>query len=262
MVYADVDSATYASLRHNVWDEVGPSPAADAFYLDARAKVHERFLAEVGPPDGRRLLDVGCGLGAFLMRAQEAGWDIYGCDTSSAWVERARKVTSKERIHLGEVTPELHGGQRYELVTAWDVIEHVHEPLEFLRSVRQLLAPGGRLFLRTPNFDYVWPVYGLRRHILREDVRLGPLHHVVYFSSRTLRAARSATGFAAERWPVLVPPQVPLGNPPPDESARVAGGAAIRLKNVWAGLADRVSATTGGRVTIGSDLDVIAAPRP
>ena len=252
MVYADVTRETYLAARHNAWDESRLDQATLAFYETAREAVHERFLDLMGPPAGRRLLDVGCGIGAFLARAQRRGWDVYGCDTSEHWAGLAQQRVGAERVSHGEAAS-IIGDRTFDLVTMWDVIEHVYDPLPLLRELRAALAPGGRLFIRTPNIAYVLPVYGVRRR-LGQPVELGPLNHVVYFGARTMDRALRDAGFVPGAPVVLVPPQVPVVEDPE------LGAVSVRIKNAWAGLADTAARLTRGRVLVGSDLDVIAAP--
>jgi 2-polyprenyl-3-methyl-5-hydroxy-6-metoxy-1,4-benzoquinol methylase len=257
VVFSDIDAETYASEQRNVWHDDELAPATIAFYRSARARVHERFLARMKPSGAGRLLDVGCGLGYFVARARESGWDAYGCDAAEGWVKRARALVGEQRIALGAPAPGMLGGLRFELITAWDVLEHVHDPLPFLRAVSALLAPGGAMFIRTPNLAWVYPTYGIRRHLLGEEIELGPLNHVVYYTVATLGRALDAAGLEARAWPVLPPPQVGFANRNPSEAGQTS--AVTLVKNVHAGLADRLARLTVGRLVLGADLDVVAS---
>jgi SAM-dependent methyltransferase len=236
MVFSDVSAAEYEATRHNAWDEEELDAAARRFYDDARRRPIADFLALLGTPRGR-LLDVGCGLGVLLEQALEAGWDAHGCDTSGAWVREARARVGADRVVHGSVPTTGH----FDVVTAWDVIEHVHDPLPFLAELGRRLAPGGRLFLRTPNLDYVLPVYAARRRLGRPG-ELGPLNHVVYFTARTLRKALDQCELTPRAWPALVPPQV----------------GPARAKNAYAGAARAIARGSAGRFVLSSDLDVLA----
>lgn len=257
LVFSDVDSAAYAAAAHNVWHDDELEAETEAFYGTARARAHQQLLQRLEPGDSRRLLDVGCGLGYFLQRAAAAGWSAYGCDTSEPWVRRAGATTgTPERIARSEPRAGLFGGG-FDLITVWDVLEHIHDPLPFLRAVTDLLVPGGHVFIRTPNIGWVYPTYVIRRHLLGAKVSLGPLNHVVYYSSRTLSRALTAAGLRALCWPVLPPPQVGIGNRDPGSAGERSAGTLF--KNTHAAAADRLARATGGRVVAGADLDVIAA---
>jgi 2-polyprenyl-3-methyl-5-hydroxy-6-metoxy-1,4-benzoquinol methylase len=255
VIYSDVDALTYATAGRNDWHEEELDIDTRAFYGSARELAHERFLTRFFASRTSRLLDIGCGLGYFMARAAARGWIAYGCDTSEQWLRHAAAVTGHpERLACSEPTAGLHGGN-FELITIWDVLEHVHEPLPFLRAAADLLAPGGRLFIRTPNIAWVYPTYAARRHLLGADVTLGPLNHVVYYSAGTLRRALAAAGLSAIAWPVLPPPQVAIGNRRPELAGRRT--ATTLLKNVHAAAAERTARITRGQVVLGADLDVV-----
>jgi SAM-dependent methyltransferase len=92
-------------------------------------------LADYGIKDGSRVLDVGCGNGAFVHEAVEAGLDAWGVEPGAD----ASQVP--ERTHVGELP--LH-----------DVLEHVLDPLEMLCEINRILKPDGKLFIDSPNFTY------------------------------------------------------------------------------------------------------------
>jgi SAM-dependent methyltransferase len=147
-------------------------------------------------------------------------------------------------------------GSRFDLVTAWDVLEHVHDPLPFLESLAAVLAPGGRVFIRTPNLSWILPTYAFRRHLISEQIELGPLNHVVYYTAPTLRRALLQVGLDPIAWPVLPPPQVGFGNRDPSHAGRRT--AVTIAKNAYARSSDVVARASGGKVVAGADLDVVA----
>jgi SAM-dependent methyltransferase len=259
-VFSDVSAERYAAEQHNVWHEEHLSEATTAFYGTARALAHGRFLSRFPPFGARRMLDVGCGLGYFVRRALDAGWDAYGCDTSETWTRIAREQVGADRIACGPAHEGPLANARYELVTAWDVLEHVHDPIPFLRSLRTLIAPGGRLFIRTPNLSWIYPTYMARRHLLREEIELGPLNHVVYYTASSLRVALGRAGLEPVDWPVLPPPQVGIANR--DPAAAGKSSAVTLLKNTHARIADAAARFSRGRIVVGADLDVLAASLP
>lgn len=116
-------------------------------YLDVR---YRRHLPQSGGSGGR-LLDVGCGNGEFLSCAEALGWQAEGIDVDPAAVAAAQGAGCNARVATlgdGSLKP-----RSYQHVNLSHVIEHVHDPLETLRRCRELLAPGGRLWLQTPNVE-------------------------------------------------------------------------------------------------------------
>jgi SAM-dependent methyltransferase len=227
-----------------------------AFYGTAREVVHAEFLERYRPTGTGRLLDVGCGLGFFIFRALAQGWDAFACDTSDAWVARARERAGPDRVWLGGVEEIADDEPPFDLITVWDVLEHVFDPHSFLKAVARLLAPGGRLFIRTPNEAWIYPTYGLRRLLLHEQVELGPLNHVVYYRAATLRRALRVSGLRPLAWPVLPPPQVGYANRRTADVGRSA--LMIRVKNAHARAANGLASASGGAIMLGADLDVVA----
>jgi 2-polyprenyl-3-methyl-5-hydroxy-6-metoxy-1,4-benzoquinol methylase len=256
VIFSDVDAATYTAAGRNAWHEAELSSKTQSFYGVARELTHRRFLQRFRPWGASRLLDVGCGLGYFVARASSIGWDAYGCDTSEYWSKHAAGVTGMpERIACSGPRTGLFGGG-FDLITVWDVLEHIHDPLPFLRTIADLLAPGGRIFIRTPNIAWVYPTYAVRRHLLRSDVTLGPLNHVVYYSSATLCAALRAAELRPVAGMVLPPPQVGIANRRPQADRR---SAATRLKNLHAAGANLIARPSRGHLALGADLDLVAA---
>jgi 2-polyprenyl-3-methyl-5-hydroxy-6-metoxy-1,4-benzoquinol methylase len=147
-----------------------------------------RFLP--AKPDGdRTLLDIGCGNGSFLEAARDAGWTGAGAEPDP----EARRQAEGRGFEVRELATDwLSEPRRFRFVTLSHVIEHVHDPLALLRTAASLLAPGGEIFIDTPNVDAVGhSLYG-------PDWRgLEPPRHLVLFSRQSLADAISAAGFGA-----------------------------------------------------------------
>jgi 2-polyprenyl-3-methyl-5-hydroxy-6-metoxy-1,4-benzoquinol methylase len=99
-----------------------------------------------------RLLDFGCGGGAFLALMHRRGWRVTGLDMSEAAVQRVRADLGLRALTGSLPHPELPE-RSFDVITMWHALEHVHNPLEVLRTARRLLAPGGRLVVEVPNID-------------------------------------------------------------------------------------------------------------
>lgn len=166
-------------------------------YIQARPIKHLTFrkrldmieARQVGQP-GKKVLDVGCSCGYFLDVALEKGYDGYGVEFSSVAISAAQDAT-RARITQGDVNQlaEMQAAS-FDIVTAFDVIEHTIEPLTFLADLKKLLKPGGLLVITTPD----------TRHFLRSVMRkrwpmLQPFQHTVLFSGQSLRQALEASGY-------------------------------------------------------------------
>ncbi len=194
------------------------------------------FWAFVAETPGR-VLDVGCGAGAYLEVWQNLGWEVEGVEPNRR-VAAAAAARLGAKVHVGLIE-DLHlEAGRFDLVTMCHSLEHVRSPRTVLRLLRSLLAPHGRLLLMVPNFA-AWESrllggdwYGLEipRH----------LHH---FEPRTLVALLGSEGFEVRSlWGSAQPDGLirnlrrRLGQRNPGRSlslaARIVGTAALALPAV------------------------------
>lgn len=101
----------------------------------------------IGKPG--RLLDIGCGNGAFLARAADMGWQVQGCEIDPKAVAACRRI-GIDVIEGDAFAPQL-AAHSFDAVTMSHVIEHVHDQPALLRRAYELLRPGGWLWLACPN---------------------------------------------------------------------------------------------------------------
>jgi 2-polyprenyl-3-methyl-5-hydroxy-6-metoxy-1,4-benzoquinol methylase len=98
------------------------------------------------------LLDLGCSTGFFLERAQEIGWKVHGVEMNSETGTYARDQLGMD-IFIGTLEEAHYTSGEFDVVTAWDVIEHVQDPVQLLKEVKRILRPGGVLALQVPNIN-------------------------------------------------------------------------------------------------------------
>lgn len=135
-----------------------------------------------------RLLDVGCAEGTLLALARKRGFVVMGVEPNKHFVRWAWKH-QKLRILQGSVYNRRLKKNSYDIITLLDVIEHVHNPRDFLRRCYNLLAPGGVLLVSTPDMGS-WIARAMKRrwfYILSI--------HVFYFTQKTMSALLRAAGF-------------------------------------------------------------------
>lgn len=139
------------------------------------------------PVPGARLLEVGCAYGHFLAAARDRGYDVTGVEFSAAAAEHARTRLGL-RVHTAQVTDAPLAG-RFDVICAWDTLEHVPDPVAFWRAVRELLADDGVVLFSTPY------VSSLPARLLRTRWwTLKPTEHIWHFTPATHRSVAAAAG--------------------------------------------------------------------
>lgn len=103
------------------------------------------------------MLDVGCGVGLFLAVAKQRGWEVYGTEYS----EKAVSICEEKGISmkLGKLDASAFRGKQFDIVTSFEVIEHINNPNEELTEINKLLRKGGLFYCTTPNFNSLGRYY-------------------------------------------------------------------------------------------------------
>ena len=132
------------------------------------------------------ILDIGCSAGFFLKVAKDRGWRTQGIELNARTASVGRKRFGLE-IFAGTIQQANLDTGSFDVVTLWDVIEHVSDPRAFLKEISVLLKPQGIIVLRTPNIDGLFPkVSGLVKNILDYWPHPEPPGHLYQFSVQTI----------------------------------------------------------------------------
>ena len=144
-------------------------------------------------PEGRKLLDVGCAGGAFPVAARELGFTVTGVEPSR-WLANYAKTTYNLDVRNGMLVEGLFEPASFDVITLWDVIEHMSAPLDALRLIRKLLRPGGLLLVNYPDID-TWVAKALGD---RWPYWLSV--HLDYYTPATLTRQLANAGFIARSY--------------------------------------------------------------
>ncbi len=140
----------YRPYRLDIQNETKITRRIDAQYgLDRRCQQ----LISHYPAKGK-LLDIGCATGLFINAMQIRGWQVKGVELSPYAAEYARQMFGLEVI-TGTLESAVLPPHSFDMVTMWDVLEHVVDPKETLSEISRILKPGGILALSLPNPDCV-----------------------------------------------------------------------------------------------------------
>jgi 2-polyprenyl-3-methyl-5-hydroxy-6-metoxy-1,4-benzoquinol methylase len=124
---------------------------------------------------GLRWLDVGCGSGTLLEAARERGASVTGSDSSEA----ARRSCERKGLAFVDASALAKSEERFDIVTAIEVIEHVPDPLGFVLFLKARVREGGVIFVRTGNWNVV--------RYLPGTPYVMPEGHIQYFTPTTMR---------------------------------------------------------------------------
>jgi SAM-dependent methyltransferase len=191
-----------------------------------------RYLPKRRDGAASRVLDIGSGSGDWLLVARAAGWHAVGSDPDPA----ARAAASASGLEVRKGGAEAWADQlgTFDAVSMNHVIEHVHQPLETLRTVFALLRPGGQLYIEAPNLDALGHLRFGRNWRGLEAPR-----HLVIFNRRGMSDTLRKAGFVNIRFRQQrsiflhlseVSARMEAGFEPYDENAPAMGAPALMDK--------------------------------
>jgi SAM-dependent methyltransferase len=195
--YFNSQQARYFSHRHV------------AFYK--KIQMVESFCKQPLFTPKRKLLDVGCAVGTFLQIAGERGWEVYGQDVSvyAANVSRAKKLD----IFTGDLWDAHFPNDFFDVITAWDSLNHANDPQRLLREMNRILKKGGLLAVEVNSIDSFmyrlahWLYIGTHGIVHWPAQRGYPIHQSTFYDKRTLQQA-----FAAAQFKVLSSRRTPFSS--------------------------------------------------
>lgn len=147
-----------------------------------------RFVSSL--KNGGKLLDVGCATGNFLHEMQSApGWDLFGIEINEHAANIAHRKYALNVFH-GVIEEANYPEDFFDVITLWDVLEHLPDPKSTLNEVHRVLKKNGRLVLRVPNGGS-WDAKLFRKYWFGLDA---PRHYYV-FNQQTIRNLLEMSGF-------------------------------------------------------------------
>lgn len=163
------------------------------FATNVRSFIQSELALSMAPPAA--VLDVGCGAGEFMLGAADAGYEVEGIDISEAAVAivQGRGGNAQSGDYLTR-----SWDRQFDMVTMWDVMEHLPAPSLYLRKTAELLRPGGLFFAKIPFFGAT--SIGLSKRVPRlAGALLGFPDHVQFYSRQSLERLLASEGFQIER---------------------------------------------------------------
>jgi SAM-dependent methyltransferase len=186
---------------------LGGKDSEEVFALEAQSALSliRRFT---GRSTGR-LLEIGSAGGWFLKTAREAGWDVRGVEFSRDAAEFARSHLALD-VFCGELADAGFPPQRFDVIYLADVLEHIPEPLQFVRELHRVLAPDGAVVVCGPTALnslarrlglFAYKLFGKTR-----SIALAP-YHLFEYTPRTMGLLFEGGGFEVVRtWKQKITP--------------------------------------------------------
>jgi len=163
--------------------------ADSALYLSTfkmRSKVIDRYIDKPG-----KVLDVGCAAGFFLKVMKDKGWETHGVEVSETVSEYARSELNLSGVRTGNTSIlKEYDKKSFDVITFWDVVEHLEDPIEALAAAHPLLKDDGVLIVETQNVEsaFAYILGASWQHYKFEE-------HIYHFAPVTLRRLLSDAGY-------------------------------------------------------------------
>lgn len=148
-----------------------------------------------GTHTNRKLLDVGCAFGYFVELALSQGYNAYGFDPSHFAAGKARSLISADRIQEGTITQVKYPSSSFDVITMFDVFEHLHDPLSDMKKLVSLLKPEGKIIIATGDTQSF-----AARLMKRRWTFFIPPQHIFFFNRKNVITLLRKAGLKPVRW--------------------------------------------------------------
>jgi SAM-dependent methyltransferase len=155
----------------------------------ATAKLYLDIIAPFVQARNPKLLEIGCGSGDFLMEAESRGFEVEGLEYSEHAAAGANLRLSRQVVRVGSPERKYLPPDQYDVIGAFDVIEHLRNPMQSLSDLHGALKSGGLLAIVTPSLNS-WSRRLLGRYWMEYKTE-----HLTYFNRRCLKQLFEKTGF-------------------------------------------------------------------
>lgn|GEM_PF-2078860 len=195
-----------------------------------------------------RLLDVGCSRGDFLRVASDRGWEVVGIEPVASLANEGRARGFE--IHTGQLADFPPSGEHFDLITYWDVLFLIDDPISELQRAVMLLSPRGMIFLRLRQHRVVRAMDQLWSNGGRLLVPTNPaVYHPGNYEPRTMRYLGQRLGLQMD----IRPGRLTVGDP---YQVAPPSGFLPRLKQTAEWTSRTLFALSGNRLVISPTMDV------
>jgi SAM-dependent methyltransferase len=172
------------------WYEASAMYRFDAGSIRSDLRWYEKAFLDDRPNNGTgRLLNVGCGMNGFLRKVQEIGYSVTAVDFNEQAVEFTKNKLGIADAYTADIMSfaNTYHGDPFEVITAFEVFEHMENPSALCTALKRILAPGGILCISVPNRERLLP---------SRDAWDYPPHHLTRWSRRSIAGFLTRNGFS------------------------------------------------------------------
>ena len=164
--YESEDYISHTDSKKSLTDKL--YQIVKSYTLNTKLKLINSFQTET-----KKVLDVGCGTGDFLLKCKKNGWDVIGVEPN----ENANNLATSKLFESS--TSEIYQNlfdlkqEKFDVITLWHVLEHVPNLEDYILKLKLLLKPNGVLVIAVPNFKSYdayyykefWAAFDVPRHL-------------------------------------------------------------------------------------------------
>ncbi len=165
--------------------------------IKSKIKRAKKRIASLGKRGDLEFLDVGCNLGFATEAGRSLGYRATGIDVDTDAIARAKELFPDAEFRCVGSDTLTAEGRVFDIVYCSEVIEHLTNPLQFLRDIRSVMSESSVLLLTTPDNGH----YSLPKdiHKLAGWTSFRPPEHLIYFNRKSLKDIFAAAGFSRFR---------------------------------------------------------------
>ena len=206
---------------------------------------------------GRSILDIGCGQGYFLKAAKENGWQVQGVEPVKSACEYAKQKFAIDILNASMEEARFKDNS-FDVVTMWNVLDHMSDPLGTLKEIKRILKPNGIVVARIPNVSwhlFCNDLFSVIPSRLTRDRFKDPSVVINYgYSNKTLKKLFKKAGFNSVR----VGNSLLSSGDPYRSLHAVKDSSVMALKNIYFALSQISYYLSFGKYTTGTSLLVYA----
>lgn len=163
--------------------------------IQSKIKRARRRIASLKKKGGLEFLDIGCNLGFATEAARSLGYKALGTDVDSDAIARAKEHFPDCEFRTASSSMLASEGKKFDLIYCSEVLEHLTDPLGFLKDLHNLMHGKSLLYLTTPDNGH----YSLPKDIekLAKWSSFRPPEHLIYFNRKSLRVIFESAGFGS-----------------------------------------------------------------